>query len=359
VIALKNPTADLKTCAIFLRVISMATYRGSVGPWSLERLREWDKPVEALYRKIHSCMSCLPRALLYMDPAEDQVGLGLTCLSDRCQEEKWAKIHRAMVTGGDSAVAAEGCLLRAARLCGRPIIAHHGVTLVAAEDDYLLRSVIDWGASAGRSLRFGGPGPAGTTNELVASAVGNDPVLIKMLNSIDAVTLGDLSVVVEEEGVHVRKWVSRRTLRAAEMCEDVVDAGKIEEALSKIPIPTGPITIRVGTCLIPESDLTGDVLEFLGWIEAEACVRRWTPCAKGDKCTPGTWYTLRPDNISRGAGSDDRVDAATLLVPSRKVLMSADVKAGLKKKRHIKRKIHLVLDQGPMEFPKEPPPQTF
>ena len=103
-------------------------------------------------------------------------------------------------------MAAEGCLLRAARLCGRPIIAHSGVTLVAAEDDYLMRSVIDWGASAGRSLRFGGPDPAGTTNELASMVVGDDPALIKTLASIDAVRLGDLTLVVEEEGTHVRKW---------------------------------------------------------------------------------------------------------------------------------------------------------
>ena len=144
----------------------MATYRGSVGPWSLERLREWDKPVEALYRKIHSCMGCLSTEILYMSPAEGQVGLGLPCLSDRCQEEKWAKLHRAMITGGDSAVAAEGCLLRAARICGKPVIANCGVTLEAVSDDYLLRSVIEWGATANRHLRFGGSDSVGTTNEL-------------------------------------------------------------------------------------------------------------------------------------------------------------------------------------------------
>ena len=88
VIGSKKATADLKACSIFLRVITMATYRGSVGPWSLERLREWDKPVEALYRNIHSCMGCLSKEILYMSPAEGQVGLGLPCLSDRCQEEK-------------------------------------------------------------------------------------------------------------------------------------------------------------------------------------------------------------------------------------------------------------------------------
>ena len=109
-------------------------------------------------------MSCLSKEILYMSPAEGQVGLGLPCLSDRCQEEKWAKLHRAMITGEDSAVAAEGCLLRAARICGKPVIANCGVTLEAVSDDYLFRSVIEWGATADKHLRFGGPNSVGTTN---------------------------------------------------------------------------------------------------------------------------------------------------------------------------------------------------
>ena len=64
--------------------------------------------------------------------------------------------------------------------------------------------------------------------------------------------------------------MTRRTLRAAKMSGDMLVADKIEDALSRIPIPIGPITIRVGTCLIPEDNLTGDVLEFLGMIEDEA-----------------------------------------------------------------------------------------
>ena len=74
--------------------------------------------------------------LIYFYPADDVPGLGMPCLSDRCQEEKWAKIHRALTLGGDSAVAAEGCLLRLTRLCGRPIIAGGGSTIMASNNDY-------------------------------------------------------------------------------------------------------------------------------------------------------------------------------------------------------------------------------
>ena len=171
-----------------------------------------------------------------MSPAEGQVGLGLLCLSDRCQEEKWAKLHRAMITGGDSAVAAEGCLLRAARKCGKPVIANCGVTLEAVSDDYLLRSVIEWGATANRHLRFGGPDSVGTTNELATSVI-NDECLIETLEGMDAVTLGDLTEIVEEKGTHVRKWVSRGKLRAAKLCENNEAAGKIEAALNNITVP--------------------------------------------------------------------------------------------------------------------------
>ena len=74
-------------------------------------------------------------------------------------------------------------------------------------------------------------------------------------------------------------------LRAAKLCENNEAAGKIEAALNTLPVPIGPMTIRAGTCLILEGSLTDDILEFLGWIEERACVRRWTPVKKGDRCT--------------------------------------------------------------------------
>ena len=94
-----------------------------------------------------------------------------------------------------------------------------------------------------------------------------DESLIETLEGIDAVTLGDLTEIVEEKGTHVRKWVSRKKLRAAKLGENNEAAGKIEAALNTIPVPIGPITIRAGTCLILEGSLTADILEFLGWIE--------------------------------------------------------------------------------------------
>ena len=60
IISSKKASAEVKASAATLRVISMTTYRGAVGPWSLEKLREWDKPLEALYRKISKCMKSFP-----------------------------------------------------------------------------------------------------------------------------------------------------------------------------------------------------------------------------------------------------------------------------------------------------------
>ena len=178
IVRTKKASADLKASAAYMRILNMATYRGSVGPWSLERLREWDKPLEALYRKIHKCLPNTPTEIIYLDPKEDSVGLGMPCLSDRCQEEKWGKIHRSLTLGGDSAVAAEGCLLRLTRLSGQPIIADHGTTLPVCKSGYLASSLTEWGDTAGRRLRFVGTDATGTPNQLISTVVRDDPHLV-------------------------------------------------------------------------------------------------------------------------------------------------------------------------------------
>ena len=40
IVRTKKASADLKACAAYTRILNMATFRGSAGPWSLERLRE-------------------------------------------------------------------------------------------------------------------------------------------------------------------------------------------------------------------------------------------------------------------------------------------------------------------------------
>ena len=190
-------------------------------------------------------MKCFPRASLYMDPDDDQPGLGMICLSDRCQEEKWAKLHRALTLGGDTAVAAEGLLLRAARLCNKPIIAGHKVQLEAVDTEYFARSLLDWGATAGRALAFGGPDSKGTVHELLSTIITDEPALSQQLVALNAVTLGDLTEITEVDGQLARCWVSKKKLRGAKPGVSTENADTFASILSSIPVPNGPITIRV------------------------------------------------------------------------------------------------------------------
>ena len=161
-------TIGSKKASAEVKASAMATYRGAAGPWSLEKLREWDKPLEALYRKISKCMKSFPTQLLYTDAA-DQGGLGFTCLSDRIQEEKYARLHRCLVTGGDSAVAADGLLLRGARLCGAPAVAGQSTSLSSTDSIYWSRSLVEWGEQVGKRIQLGGPDSTGTVNAPASS----------------------------------------------------------------------------------------------------------------------------------------------------------------------------------------------
>ena len=145
-----------------------------------------------------------------------------------------------------------------------------------ANNEYFASSLVEWGSSAGRQLRFGGNDPSGTVNQLLATTVVNDAALLQKLKEMNAITLGDVTEIVEEEGVRKRAWLSHRTLQRAGL-------GGLEPVLRNIPVPNVPLPIRAETCIIPDGDLTDDILEFLGWTEGKACVRRWTPFRKAQK----------------------------------------------------------------------------
>ena len=253
----KKASAEVKAAAASLRVISMATYRGAAGPWSLEKLREWGKPLEALYRKISKCMKSFPTQLLYTDAA-DQGGLGFTCLSDRIQEEKYARLHRCLVTGGDSAVAADGLLLRGARLCGAPAVAGQSTSMSSTDSVYWSRSLIEWGEQAGKRIQLGGPDPTGTVHAPASGILDGNKQQEASLIGLDVVTLGDLIEVKQTETGLTRAWLSRQSLAAAGLAD-------IAPLLRDRPLPTGDLTIRVGSCLtLLEGN--ADVVEFLGWV---------------------------------------------------------------------------------------------
>ena len=264
----------------------------------------------------------------------------MPCLSDRCQEEKWGKIHRSLCLGGDSAVAAEGCLVRLTRLGGCPIIACHGSTLDVSKDGYFASSLTEWGATAGRRLRFGGTDATGTVNQLISTVIHGEPQLAKTLSSVGVLTLGDvIETAIAQEGGVERRWVTQRKLNGTGL-------DKLGETLKQVEVPEGAILIKVGTCLISKDNTHGDVLEFLGWVDKLACVRRWTPCRYGDRCTAKTWYKLRPENRSRGAGTDEHIDSTILLAPSLTVMMTSDVKVASRYGKHIERQVIMLIDQG-------------
>ena len=156
-------------------------------------------------------MDGFPTQLLYVD-SKTQGGLGYPCLSDRIQENKFAMVHRCSVTGGDSRVAADGLQLRAARLQGRPIIAEMGTIIEPILEQYWARSLLEWGAKAGLRLKYGGPDPKGTSNELIADCLTLEPMVIETLVQLDVVTMGDLTTPGSGGN---RNWITKKKLKEA------------------------------------------------------------------------------------------------------------------------------------------------
>ena len=157
----------------------------------------------------------------------------MPCLSNRCQEEKWGKIHRSLTLGGDSAVAAEGCLLRLTRLSGQPIIADHGTTLPVCENGYLASSLTEWGDTAGRRLRFGGTDATETPNQLISTVAREDPQLVKTLTNAGILTLGDVTeMATMQDGGVEKRLITQRKLNGAGM-------GELGEALKHVEDPEG------------------------------------------------------------------------------------------------------------------------
>ena len=241
-------------------------------------------------------------------------------------------------------MAAEGCLLRLTRLGGCPIIAGHCSTLVVSKDGYFASSLTEWGATAGRRLRFGGTDATGTVNQLLSTVIYEEPQLAKTLSNAGVLTLGDvIETSITQDGGEERRWITQRKLNGAGLNE-------LGEALKHLEIPEGEILIKVGTCLIAKDNINGDVLEFLGWVDKLACIRRWTPCKRDDRCTAKTWYKLRPEDRSRGAGTDEHIDPEILLAPSLTVMMTSDRKVTGRNGKRIERQVIMLTDQGVMKF---------
>ena len=131
-------------------------------------------------------------------------------------------------------------------------------------------------------FRFGGTDATWTANLLITTVMHGEPQLAKTLSNAGVLTLGDVTETsITQDGSEQRRWIAQKKLKGAGF-----DA--LGEVLKQVEIPEGEILIKVGTCLISKEHINGDVLEFLGWVDNLACVRRWTPCKHGDRCTPKT-----------------------------------------------------------------------
>jgi len=126
VIRAKKASANLKRCTAYLMILTAAAYRGRMGPWSLEKLQEWDRPLEKLYRVLGKWTRGHPRGLMYGDV--DDTGEGYRRLSDWICELKFAALHRCMQMDDASRIAAKGLLLRACRW-QRPLAHSERVTV--------------------------------------------------------------------------------------------------------------------------------------------------------------------------------------------------------------------------------------
>ena len=188
--------------------------------------------------------------------------------------------------------------------------------------------VLDWGAQVGKHLHLGSPDPTGTTLAPVADILEGDSDK-ETLVGLDIVTLGDLVQDKATVDGSAREWLSNKDLNAAGL-KDLIPV------LRGCPLPIGDIIIRVGSCLC--LDGCADVLEFLGWVNDMACVRRWSPVSPTDRCTVNSRYKINSVNRSKGAGTDELLHPSALLAKSRRVLMTPDVAVGRKPNTHIEKK---------------------
>ena len=138
------------------------------------------------------------------------------------------------------------------------------------KNGYLASSLTEWGDTAGNRFRFGGTDATGTHNQLISTVAREDPQRVKTLTNAGILTLGDVTEIeTMQDGGKEKRWITQRKLNGAGM-------GELGEALKHVEVPEGESLIKIGTCLISKDNVHSDILEFLGWVDKLACVRRWT-----------------------------------------------------------------------------------
>ena len=139
---LTQRVADTVALVTSISTMAKAAYTSQFLPWSTEDLLTLDVPLNRTFRRLLHLPPTHPNALLYINTAED--GLGLPRLSDKINLRKWSILGRLKERGGLPALALEGLLNRAATVSG-------GQFLIPQQGDYIgpHSATPVWGSSLG------------------------------------------------------------------------------------------------------------------------------------------------------------------------------------------------------------------
>ena len=109
-----------------------------------------------------------------------------------------------------------------------------------SKDGYFASSLTEWGATAGRRLRFGGTDAKGTVNQLISTVMQGEPQLAKTLSNTGVLTLGDaIETSIKQDGGVERRWITERKLNGAGL-------KTLGEILRHVEVPDGAALIKVG-----------------------------------------------------------------------------------------------------------------
>jgi len=354
----RRASPELKRCTIYLCVMAIAAYRGKHGPWSLEKLREWDRPLEALYRHFGKWTAGHPRGLMYAN-IEDG-GEGYRCLSDWICELKFRSLQKCLYGDEDSAAAADGLLRRMGRynrtqILGGAVTLYSIPSYVKGYDASLwVRPIVDLGSTVQCNLHFGGDDHEGGVLESIednyewlTNETPEEEVVPcqEALDELQLGTYGDLTIVSEGE----RKWMTRREL-------EKIDSRlkPLADCVRNIPVPAGEAMLKRGSTWLLR-DNVDEVVEIMGWIESELLklnVRYWEKVDKS--CGVNDMVVIRAKGLSRGAGAgdDDSFLEVHRFLGAKRVYMSKDI---VKNKSNratwsTRRKILCIIDQGSPNF---------
>ena len=107
---------DCAVIAASVSSLTRASYTAQFTPWAAHDISDLDVPLNQLFRRLSGNMRSYPTHLLYLPTSMG--GLGLPRLSTYVNTRKWCIAQRALLHTGNTSLAVERLLDRAARLSG-------------------------------------------------------------------------------------------------------------------------------------------------------------------------------------------------------------------------------------------------